>query len=110
MHSACPPQNTVMRRTSSATPTRLRSLSGLSIEWLQVDLGEYQVIDAEPPWAREKEPQKDHEIERLGKIQEFGEPAERRCRFYISNRGSPNSYDHDAAKHHARERRDCPRE
>ena len=68
MHSACPPQNTVMRRTSSATPTRLRSLSGLSIEWLQVDLGEYQVTDAEPTGTGQEKPQKNHEREDLGKI------------------------------------------
>ena len=53
---------------TSATPTRLRSLSGFSIEWLEVNLGEYQVIDAEPPWAGEKEPQKDDKIGHLGKI------------------------------------------
>ena len=68
MRSACPPRKTVMRTTSSATPTRLRSLSGLSIEWLEVNLGEYQVIDAEPPWAGEKKPQKDDKIGHLGKI------------------------------------------
>ena len=94
MRSARPPRKTVMRRTSSATPTRLRSLSGLNIEWLQVDLGEHQVIDAEPAGPGKKKPNEDDEIKHLGKIQEFGEPAERRCRFDIPDCGGRNCHNH----------------
>src|SRR5438105_5373603 len=100
-------RKTMTRRTSSATPMRLRLLSEFIFEMLKANLRDYEVIDAEPARAGEKKPEKDHETEHLRKIEKFGEPAERRCRFDISNRGGRNCYNHQAAEHHARNGRHC---
>src|SRR5437773_1778629 len=68
------------------------------------------MVHAERARTREKQPNQEYETEYLRKIEKFGEPAERRCRFYISNRGSRNRYNHHPAKHRARERGDCSKD
>jgi len=61
---------------------------------LNVSLGYDQMIDTEPPWTREKNPEKNYQIEDFRKIQKFGEPAERGRRLDTFGRGGGDRDNH----------------
>lgn len=65
------------------------------------------MINAKPTGAGQENPHKNHEAEHFGKVEKFREPAERRRRSDIFDRGSRNRHNHHASKHHAGSGREC---